>query len=95
MGDILSHVISYILPTSDTDLLNRAASGVARAFVPRLTRVGDDPARPFATSFSGVVEWPFKFRHGNCVVIAKPLNREPEQEPAPEAITRLCEEIPR
>lgn len=72
VGDILSHVISYILPTSDTDLLNRSAASLERAFVPRLTRVRDDPARHFATSFSGVVEWPFKFRHGNCVVIVKP-----------------------
>ncbi len=59
----------------------------------------DGSYRRVATSFSGVIEQPFNFRHGNCSVITKPRltqendgnNKSLRLRPSP----ALCEEIPR
>ncbi|SEJ56347.1 hypothetical protein SAMN03159495_3764 [Pseudomonas sp. NFR16] len=54
------------------------------------------PNRRIATSQSGFIECPFKFRHGICVAITKlSTDESQQQEPLLGAINRFsCEEIP-
>ncbi len=65
-----------------TNVLTRCVRPRARCVWLPFNPIFDPPTSPIATSFSGFIECPFKFRHGICVVFAKP--------PAKWAITRAC-----